>query len=191
MTIETILSIFLGVGLSASVGFRVFLPLFALSLAAYFNLWELNDSWLWIGSTTAVFTLGIATVVEIVAYYIPVVDNTLDTIAIPLATIAGTAVMVSTVADLSPVITWALAIIAGGGTAAAVKSSASATRLGSTVSTAGIGNPVVSTIETGTSIIMSIVSIFLPILAIILVLFIFYMMYKLYKKIRPNSPKSS
>lgn len=191
MTIETILSIFLGVGLSASVGFRVFLPLFALSLAAYFNLWELNDSWLWIGSTTAVFTLGIATVVEIVAYYIPVVDNALDTIAIPLATIAGTAVMVSTVADLSPVITWALAIIAGGGTAAAVKSSASATRLGSTVSTAGIGNPVVSTIETGTSIIMSIVSIFLPILAIILVLFIFYMMYKLYKKIRPNSPKSS
>lgn len=191
MTIETILSIFLGVGLSASVGFRVFLPLFALSLAAYFNLWELNDSWLWIGSTTAVFTLGIATVVEIVAYYIPIVDNTLDTIAIPLATIAGTAVMVSTVADLSPVITWALAIIAGGGTAAAVKSSASATRLGSTVSTAGIGNPVVSTIETGTSIIMSIVSIFLPILAIILVLFIFYMMYKLYKKIRPNSPKSS
>ena len=191
MTIETILSIFLGVGLSASVGFRVFLPLFALSLAAYFILWELNDSWLWIGSTTAVFTLGIATVVEIVAYYIPVVDNALDTIAIPLATIAGTAVMVSTVADLSPVITWALAIIAGGGTAAAVKSSASATRLGSTVSTAGIGNPVVSTIETGTSIIMSIVSIFLPILAIILVLFIFYMMYKLYKKIRPNSPKSS
>lgn len=189
MTTETILSIFLGIGLSASVGFRVFLPLFALSLAAYFNVWELNASWEWVGSTTAVITLGIATLVEIVAYYIPVVDNALDTIAIPLATIAGTAVMVSTVADLSPVITWALAIIAGGGTAAAVKSTASATRLGSTVSTAGFGNPVVSTIETGTSMVMSIVSIFLPILAIILVLFIFYMVYKLYKKFRPNRPK--
>lgn len=188
---ETILSIFLGVGLSASVGFRVFLPLFALSLAAYFNVWELNESWLWIGSTTAVITLGIATVVEIVAYYIPVIDNALDAIAIPLATIAGTAVMVSTVADLSPVITWALAIIAGGGTAAAVKSSASATRLGSTVSTAGFGNPIVSTIETGTSIVMSIISIFLPILAIVAVCFIFYIIYKLYKKLRPNKSKSS
>ena len=188
---ETILSIFLGVGLSASVGFRVFLPLFALSLAAYFNIWELNESWLWIGSTTAVITLGIATVVEIVAYYIPVIDNALDAIAIPLATIAGTAVMVSTVADLSPVITWALAIIAGGGTAAAVKSSASATRLGSTVSTAGFGNPIVSTIETGTSIVMSIISIFLPILAIVAVCFIFYIIYKLYKKLRPNKSKSS
>ncbi|WP_405572697.1 DUF4126 domain-containing protein [Winogradskyella sp. Asnod2-B02-A] len=191
MMTETILSIFLGVGLSASVGFRVFLPLFALSLAAYFNVWELNESWLWIGSTTAVITLGIATVVEIVAYYIPVIDNALDAIAIPLATIAGTAVMVSTVADLSPVITWALAIIAGGGTAAAVKSSASATRLGSTVSTAGFGNPIVSTIETGTSIVMSVISIFLPILAIVAVCFIFYIIYKLYKKLRPNKSKSS
>ena len=191
MTIESILSIFLGIGLAASVGFRVFLPLFVLSLAAYFNVWELNESWLWIGSLTAVITLGIATLVEIVAYYIPVVDNLLDTIAIPLATFAGIAVMVSTVADLSPVVTWALAIIAGGGTAAAVKSSASATRLGSTVSTAGVGNPLVSTIETGTSVILSLVSVFLPILAIILVIVIFYIVFKLYKKLKPNKSKSS
>ncbi|MTE25846.1 DUF4126 domain-containing protein [Winogradskyella ouciana] len=191
MTIETILSICLGIGLAASVGFRVFLPLFALSLAAYFNVWELNESWSWIGGTTAVITFGIATLVEILAYYIPVVDNVLDAIAIPLATIAGTAVMVSTVADLSPVITWALAIIAGGGTAAAIKSSVGATRLGSTVSTAGIGNPVVSTVETGTSIVMSIVSIFLPVLAIILVMFICYIVFKLYKKLKSKQSKSS
>lgn len=186
---ETILSIFLGIGLSASVGFRIFLPLFALSLAAYLDVWELNESWLWIGSTTALITLGIATVVEIMAYYIPVVDNALDAIAIPLATIAGTAVMVSTIADLSPVITWALAIIAGGGTAAAVKSSVSTTRLGSTISTAGFGNPIVATFETGSSIVMSIISIFLPILAVILVLLIFFLIYKLYKKLRPSRSK--
>lgn len=186
---ETILSIFLGIGLAASVGFRVFLPLFALSLASYFGKWDLNESWLWIGSSTAVVTLGIATLVEILAYYIPVVDNLLDTIAIPLASIAGTAVMVSTVADLSPVITWALAIIAGGGTAVAVKSSASATRLGSTVSTAGFGNPLISTLETLTSVVMAIVSIFLPVLAIILVIFIFYIVFRLYKKLKPNKSK--
>lgn len=98
MTVETIISIFLGIGLAASVGFRVFVPLFVLSLAAYFNLWELNESWQWIGSLAAVITLGVATLVEITAYYIPYVDNLLDSIAIPLATVAGTAVMVSTVA---------------------------------------------------------------------------------------------
>lgn len=191
MTTETILSIFLGIGLSASAGFRVFLPLFALSLAAYFDVWDLNASWSWVGSTTAIITLGIATVVEIAAYYIPVIDNLLDTIAIPLATLAGTAVMVSTVVDLSPALTWVLAIIAGGGTAVAVKSSASVTRLGSTVSTAGFGNPVVSTIETGTSMFLSLIAIFLPILAVILVSFILYIVFKLYKKLKPNKSKSS
>lgn len=188
MTTETVLSIFLGIGLAASVGFRVFVPLFALSLASYFNVWELNDSWQWIGSFTAVVTLGVATLVEIFAYYIPYVDNALDAIAIPLAAIAGTAVMVSTVADLSPVITWSLAIIAGGGTAAAVAGSSGATRLTSTATTGGIANPVVSTIETGTSIVMSIFSIFIPAVAFIFVIIILYVIYRLYKKIRPSQP---
>ncbi|MGJ8593615.1 MAG: DUF4126 domain-containing protein [Aquaticitalea sp.] len=183
---ETVISICLGIGLAASVGFRVFLPLFALSLAAYFNLWELNHSWQWVGSLTAVITFGVATIVEILAYYVPFIDNLLDTIAIPLATIAGTAIMVSTVADLSPVITWALAIIAGGGTAAAIKSASGATRLTSSVSTAGFGNPIISSVETGTSIVMSIVSIFLPILALVLVLVVLYFIFKVYKKIRPT-----
>ena len=98
---ETVISICLGIGLAASVGFRVFLPLFALSLASYFNIWELNGSWLWIGSLTAVLIFGVATLIEVMGYYIPFVDNLLDTIAIPLAAIAGTAVMVSTMADFS------------------------------------------------------------------------------------------
>jgi len=184
MTPETILSIFLGIGLAASVGFRVFVPLFALSLAAHFNVWELNESWLWIGSWTAVITLGVATIVEIFAYYIPFVDNALDTIAVPLAAIAGTAVMVSTVADLSPVITWALAIIAGGGTAAAIAGTSSVTRLTSTTTTAGLANPVISTLETGTAIVMSILSVFVPVLAIILVVIVLFIIFRLYKKFK-------
>ncbi|MBT8282310.1 MAG: DUF4126 domain-containing protein, partial [Muriicola sp.] len=62
MTAETMISIFLGIGLAASVGFRVFLPLFVLSLAAYFEVWDLNDQWDWIGSIPALITLGVATV---------------------------------------------------------------------------------------------------------------------------------
>lgn len=180
---ETIISICLGIGLAASVGFRVFLPLFALSLASYFNVWQLNDSWLWIGSLTAIITLGIATLVEILAYYIPVVDNFLDAIAVPLAIIAGTLVMVSTMSDLNPITTWALAIIAGGGTAATIKSATGASRITSTVSTAGFGNPIVSTIETSASMLMSVFAIFLPIIAFVLVIFVLFAIFKLYKKI--------
>ncbi|HLT52587.1 MAG TPA: DUF4126 domain-containing protein [Flavobacteriaceae bacterium] len=187
ITAETIISIFLGVGLAASVGFRVFLPLFVLSLAAHFELWQLNESWLWVGSLSAVIILGVATLVEVSAYYIPVVDNFLDSIAVPLAAVAGTAVMVSTVADLSPVITWALAIIAGGGTAAAISGTTSAARLTSTATTAGFANPVVATLETGTSLVMSVLSVFLPVLAFILALVILVLLFRFFKKFKKRN----
>ncbi|MBT8257516.1 MAG: DUF4126 domain-containing protein [Bacteroidia bacterium] len=187
MTAETMISICLGIGLAASVGFRVFLPLFALSLAAHNGLWELNDNWEWIGSMTALIILGVATAVEILGYYIPFIDNLLDSIAIPLAAIAGTAVMVSTVADLSPAVTWTLAIIAGGGTAAAISSASGATRMASTATTAGIGNPVVSTVETGTSLILSIVSILVPVIGVMLVLLTLFIIFRLYKKFKSRS----
>lgn len=187
MNSETIISIFLGVGLAASVGFRVFLPLFALSLASYFGVWELNETWQWIGSIAALITLGVATLAEIFAYFIPWVDNLLDSIAIPLAAIAGTAVMVSTVANLDPVVTWSLAIIAGGGTATAIKGAGASTRLASTVTTGGVANPLVSSVETGTAVVVATASIFAPILAAFLVIVILVFVFMIYRRLRPRA----
>ena len=186
MTSETIISIFLGVGLAASVGFRVFLPLFALSLASFFNVWELNESWQWIGSLAAVLTLGIATFVEIFAYFIPWVDNALDSVSVPLAAVAGTAVMVSTVANLDPVVTWSLAIIAGGGTATAIKGAGATGRLASTATTGGLANPVVTTVETGAAVVVSTASIFVPFFAAVLVCIILIIIFRIYRKLRPK-----
>ncbi|MGB5172520.1 DUF4126 domain-containing protein [Eudoraea sp.] len=186
MTSETIISIFLGVGLAASAGFRVFLPLFALSLASHFGVWELNEHWQWIGSMFAVITLGIATVIELLAYFIPWVDNVLDSASLPLAGIAGTAVMVSTIANLDPVVTWSLAIIAGGGTATAIKGASAAGRLTSTVSTGGLTNPLISAIESGTAMVVTTASIFAPILAMILVIVILAFIFYIYRKLRPK-----
>ena len=183
---DTIFSILVGIGLAASVGFRIFIPLLALSLASYFNVIPLNESWQWVGSSAAIIILGVATLVEIFAYFIPILDNLLDTIAVPLAAFAGTAVMVATVSNLDPTFTWALAIIAGGGTAAAIKGSTSTTRLASTTATAGITNPLISTVETGTSIIMAVFAIFIPIIAIILILIIFWILFKVYKLFKPT-----
>ncbi|VAW10400.1 FIG00652041: hypothetical protein [hydrothermal vent metagenome] len=186
MTSETVISLFLGLGLAASVGFRVFLPLFALSLATYFNVWELNESWQWIGSVAALITLGVATIVEIFAYFIPWVDNVLDGMAVPLAAIAGTAVMVSTVAGLDPVVTWSLAIIAGGGTATAIKGAGATTRLASTATTGGVANPIVSVVETGTAVVVTTASIFAPFLAAVLVIIILFIIFRIYRKLRPR-----
>lgn len=181
MIADWILGLFLGVGLAASVGFRVFVPLFLLSLATYFGIIPLNDNWNWIASKSAIILLGIATIVEVFAYFIPFIDNLLDTIALPLATVAGTLVVVATSADLSPVVTWALAIIAGGGTAATIKGITTTTRATSSVSTAGVANPIIAGAETASAGVLSIVSLFLPVLGIILVFFIFVSIRKLYK----------
>lgn len=186
MTSETIISIFLGVGLAASVGFRVFLPLFALSLASFNGMWDLNANWEWMGSLAAVITFGVATLVEIFAYYIPWVDNLLDSLALPLAAIAGTVVMVSTIADIDPLLTWCLAIMAGGGTATAIKGASATSRLASTVSTGGLANPVVSTVETATATLVSLASVLVPVIGVVLVIIILVIIFFIYRKIRPR-----
>jgi hypothetical protein len=183
---ETIFSILLGIGLAASVGFRIFVPLFALSIASYYGIISLNENWQWVGSSAAMITLGIATIVEIGAYLVPWLDNLLDTIAVPLAAIAGTAVMLSTMADLDPVVTWSLAIIAGGGTATAIKASTSTARLASTTTTGGIANPIVSTVELGTSIVMSVLAFVAPVIAIIFVIIILWLIFKVFRWFKPS-----
>ena len=172
--------------LAASVGFRVFLPLFALSLAAYFDLWELNSQWQWVGSLAAVLTFGIATGVEVFAYFIPWVDHLLDGMALPLAALAGTVVMLSTVSNMDPLLTWSLAIIAGGGTASAIRGASATSRVASTATTGGLANPLVSSIETGTAALVSVAAIFAPILAAILVIIILIIIFVIYRKIRPR-----
>ncbi|GAB3722905.1 DUF4126 domain-containing protein [Flavobacterium koreense] len=184
MNLETILSICLGIGLASASGFRVFLPVFALSLASYFNVIPLNESWAWIGGLPALISFGVAMVFEIFGYYIPFIDNLLDTIATPLAAIAGFVIMSSTMVDISPTMTTILAIIAGSGSATAFQGLTTTTRLASSVKTAGLGNPVVSTAETGTAITLSSLAIFLPIVAVIFVVIIFGVIYWIFKKIK-------
>lgn len=184
MTFELILSIVLGFSLAASAGFRVFVPLLVLSLAAHFNLFPVNDSWDWVGSIPALVLLAAATLFEIAAYFIPWVDNILDSISIPLAGIAGTLLMVATMGDMAPVITWSLAIIAGGGAAAAVSGTTSAARLGSTATTGGLANPIVSTTETVAATTISVASIFSPIIALIVLLVLIGIVWKIFSKFR-------
>jgi hypothetical protein len=179
---EIIVSICLGVGLAASAGFRIFIPLLLLSVAGYLDYIPLNEGWSWLASPVAMIILAVAALVELVAYYIPYVDNLLDSISVPMAAIAGTAVMVSVVGDLHPAFTWTLAIIAGGGTAAMVSSTTSTARLASTATTGGLGNPVISTVEAGVSTTLSLLSIILPFIAVIFVAFLILGMRKWYRK---------
>jgi len=188
--IETLISICLGIGLAAASGFRVFLPLFVLSLASHFHIIPLGESWIWIGSLPALISFGVATIAEILAYYIPFIDNLLDTIATPLAAVAGFVVMSSTMVDMDTTLKTILAIIAGAGSATAMQGLTATTRLASSVKTGGVGNPVVATAETGTALTLSSLSIFLPVIAIVIVVLLFIVAFWFYKKVKNTFNKN-
>lgn len=171
MSFEMILSILLGLGLSSAVGFRIFVPALITSVAAHFDYLQLADAMSWMGTIPAMITFGVATLAEIGAYYIPFVDNLMDTVATPAAAICGTLLMGSTIVEMEPMIKWPISVIAGGGLATTIQSGTSIVRATSSGVTAGMGNPIVSSVEGILSVIMSIVSILLPILAGVAVLF--------------------
>jgi hypothetical protein len=113
---------------------------------------------------------GVATLVEIAAYYIPWVDNLLDTLATPAAVVAGVVVMASCVTGMSPYLKWILAVVAGGGFAGVIQGLTVAVRGTSTSTTGGLGNPVVATAEAGASFGLSILSVVLPVVMALAVL---------------------
>ncbi len=190
------ISAFIGIGLAAASGFRVFLPMFAVSLASYMGWIPMNDTFAWLSGLPTLITTGIATVVEILAYYIPYVDHLLDTLSVPLATVAGSVLFASQFADIGTFPQWALALIAGGGTAAAISSGFAGTRAASTATTGGLGNSVVATTETAGAGIMSVLAMAAPIIAgiaaIILVIVVIILGRKIWNKFRNyNSDRPS
>lgn len=183
-----ILSAFIGIGLAAASGFRVFLPMFAVSLASYMGWIPMSENFSWLSGLPTLITTGIATVVEILAYYIPFVDHLLDTMSVPLATVAGSILFASQFADLGTFPQWALALIAGGGTAAAISSGFAGTRAASTATTGGLGNSIVATTETAGAGIMSVLAMAAPVLAgiaaIVLVILVIILGRKIWTKFK-------
>lgn len=166
---ELILSVALGIGLSAACGMRVFAPFAVMSAAALTGQLGLSDSFAWIGSYEALVLFSVATLIEVLSYYIPWVDNLLDTIATPAAVLAGAIATASVVTDMSPLMRWTLAIIAGGGTAGIIQMGTTWLRGVSSVTTGGLGNFVVSTGEWMGSLTVATLSVLFPLLVVIFV----------------------
>ncbi len=167
---DTILSITLEIGLSAACGFRVFVPLLIISAANYTGHMSLSPGFEWIGTLPALIAFSTATILEILAYYIPWLDQLLDTIATPAAVVAGVIASASVFTEVSQLFRWTLALIGGGGIAGLVQGATAITRLKSTALTGGLGNPIVSTAELFGSVITSILALLAPIICVIAIL---------------------
>lgn len=167
--VQTILAVLTGIGLSAACGFRIFVPLLALNLASVFGHVNLAPGFEWIGGYYATIAFAAATVLEIIAYYVPWLDNVMDAIASPVSVIAGTIATASIITDMPPSLKWMISIIAGGGIAGLLQGASVALRAKSSLFTGGMGNVVIATLELVGSAITSLLAIILPIIGFIIV----------------------
>jgi hypothetical protein len=155
----------MGFSLAACAGFRAFLPLLAAGSAARLDLIPLGNSFTWLESNEALLILAVATLVEILGDKIPVVDHLLDTAAVAIKPAAGWLVAAAPLLDLDTKWATILALITGSTVAGAVHLGRAQLRVVSTVTTAGLGNPVLSVGEDMATVAGTVLSIFLPLLA--------------------------
>lgn len=177
----------LGIALSACCGFRVFIPLLAASVAGYFHWYNLSPASAWMTTLPALICFATAAIMEILAYYIPVIDNLLDTIATPLSVVAGT-VLASSILPIDAdqgLLRWGMALLAGGATAGTIQLGTGILRLFSTKTTAGTGNVVVATGENAAAIGGVLMSFLVPgLMAVVILVLVMYFLYRLLRKKR-------
>jgi Domain of unknown function (DUF4126) len=164
------LSVVLGVGLAAATGFRVFLPMLVVGVAAYAGHLPLDSNFAWLATPSALIMLSVAALAEILAYYIPAVDNLLDTLATPAALVAGTIVSAAVTTDVPPMVKWTAAVIAGGGVAGLTQGVTALLRAKSTILTGGAGNVVLSTAELVGALLVSLLALAAPFAALAVVI---------------------
>jgi len=158
-----------GLGLAAASGFRVFLPPFLMAVWVRVGFLDVNiegTEFEAFSSDVSILLLGVASLSEILAYKIPWMDNMLDSLATPMAGLAGVSVVAVSLEGADPSVQWALAIIAGGGTSLSIQSATVAGRGLSSMFTLGLANPFFSLIEDIASILLIFIALLAPLVAL-------------------------
>ena len=177
------LSIVLGIGLAAATGFRVFLPMLVVSGAAYTGHLPLDGGFAWLATPSALTMLSVAALAEILAYYVPGIDNLLDALATPAAFVAGTVVSAAVMTDVPPMVKWTAAVIAGGGVAGFTQGVTAMLRAKSTVLTGGLGNVVIATAELAGALLVSLLTLAAPLAALALVTLFLWLAIRLLRQL--------
>jgi hypothetical protein len=177
-------------GLSASAGLNAYIPLLVVSLLAKFtSLIELAEPWNTLESWWVIGVLAVLGTVEMVADKVPVVDDVNDAIQTFIRPVAGAilfATSAKTITDVNPVLSMICGLLVAGSVHAAKSLVA---RPVIEASTAGVGVPVVSTIEDVLATIISVLSVALPILMVILVFMLIWWVSWFFQRRRKSREK--
>ncbi|MDF2439882.1 MAG: hypothetical protein JWN98_866 [Abditibacteriota bacterium] len=179
----------LGLGLAASCGLNTFLPLLVLASAAKWHLFgvQLGGNFAWLGSDSALLALSLATVAEVVADKIPVVDHGLDMLGTVARPAAG-ALAAASVFKGDPAMAAMIGLVLGAPTAFGFHAAKAGTRAGSSTTTFGMANPLLSFIEDALSLGFAVLSILFPWLVPLLIVLFALVAWRLWKLVRSKLP---
>lgn len=165
-------------GLSGAAGLNAYIPLLLVGLLSRFGVMDLAQPFDLLGSTWVLVGIGVIGLLDFVGDKIPGVDHLLHLAGSVVNTAAGAVLFAAQtgVADVPPALSMALGLIVAGG----VHATRTAVRPVATATTGGLGNPVVSTVEDGTSLLLSVLAVFAPVLAVILLAAVVVVGYRLW-----------
>jgi hypothetical protein len=173
-----------GLGLAPSAGLNAYIPLLIFALADRFtDRVTLDRPYDFISSTPGIAILLVLLSIELIADKVPGIDHANDLIQSAIRPGAGGILMMASTNQgdaLNPVVAMIVGLLLAGG----VHGVKATTRPAITVSTGGVGNPVISMIEDGIAAIVSIMAILVPIAAIALLIILGVLLWWLYRKIR-------
>jgi len=146
-SLETLLSIALGLSLAATCGLRAFLPLGMISGLAAAGWMDLPAALEWMGSPVALLCFWTATVAEMVGDKVPLVDHAMDILGTAVRPAAGAIAGTALVAGADPLVTCVFGLAGGAAVAGTTHLGKAGLRAGSTGTTLGTGNTAISVVE--------------------------------------------
>ena len=174
---------FTALGLATAAGLNAWIPLLATGLLArYTNAIHLDGTWANLENTGVLVALAVVALIDFVGDKVPGVDHALHAVGTVIAPVTGVAAALSSSSalDVSPALMTIIGLVA----AETSHGTRMAIRPFSTVTTGGLGNPVVSLIEDVASVALSVVAIILPVLAALLVVAMFAVAWRVIRRLR-------
>lgn len=169
-------------GLSGAAGLNAYVPLLVVGLLSRAGAMNLSEPFNLLGNPWVLLVIGIIGLLDFVGDKIPGIDTVLHLVGGVVNTAAGAVLFAAQagVADVPPALSLALGVIVAGG----VHATRTAVRPVATATTGGLGNPVVSTLEDGTSLLLSLLAVFVPVLAVVLLVAVIFVGYRLWTRLR-------
>ena len=187
---ETLLSLATGLGLSTAAGFNAYLPLLITGiLARTTDLITLAAPFDRLEEPVVLGAIAAIGVIDFVGDKVPPVDHVLHAVGLVVAPVSGAVLALSATSDTDVVP--AVALIIGVLAAEATQGARTSVRPLSTVTTGGVGNPVLSLGEDGLSATLSFAAIIVPLVALVLVAAIVVLMVWAVRRVRRRRPSST